>query len=103
MLRCPARDGLFGALQNKAELLQEEEDAPRDESQVCKDFGQSFLRNVAESRAFWEGDDDTGIFPATPWTREREAWRSKERGNWVIKVKVIHKASPDKYATCFSM
>lgn len=85
-----ACDRLFGALQNKAELLQEKEDAPRDESQVCKDFGQSFLWNVAEGRAFWEGDDDTEIFPSAPWTREREPWLSKERGKWVINDKIIH-------------
>ncbi len=46
---------------------QTEEDAPRDESEVCKDFGQSFLWNVTESRAFWEGDDDAGVFPTAPW------------------------------------
>lgn len=40
-----------------------EEDVPRDESEVRKHFGQSFLRNVTESRAFWEGDDDTGVLP----------------------------------------
>ncbi len=45
------------------------EDAPRDESEVCKDFGQSFLWNVTESRAFWESDDDTGVFPTAPWAK----------------------------------
>lgn len=42
------------------------EDTPRDESEVVKDFGQSFLWNVTESRAFGEGDDDAGIFPTAP-------------------------------------
>lgn len=43
---------------------------PRDEGEVRKHFGQSFLWNVTESRALREGDDDAGIFATASLKRK---------------------------------
>lgn len=63
-----------------------EEDVPRDESEVRKHFGQSFLRNVTESRAFWEGDDDTGVLP-TASLEEKKNIKMKKKHYSMHKLK----------------
>lgn len=50
---------------------------PRDEGEVRKHFGQSFLWNVTESRALWEGDDDAGIFPTASLKRKDSYYNEK--------------------------
>lgn len=65
----------FGAVQKqrRGRLRREwgEDVVPRDESEICKHFGQSFLWNVTESRALWEGDDDAGVFATAPLGKKR--------------------------------
>lgn len=56
-----------------------EEDVPRDESEVRKHFGQGFLRNVTESRAFRESDDDTGVLPTASLEEKIKKIRIKKK------------------------
>lgn len=65
----------FGAVQKqrRGRLRREGVDGviPRDEGEVRKHFGQGVLRNVTESRALWEGDDDAGLFATASLWKKR--------------------------------
>lgn len=54
------------------------ENTPRDESEVVKNFGESFLWNVTESWAFWESDDNAGVFPTAPWEAQKQSLSFKD-------------------------
>lgn len=75
----------FGAVQKqrwrRLRRQEVEEVVPRDEGEVRKHFGQSFLWNVTKSRALWKGDDDAGIFPTASLKRKDSMYNKHTRTN----------------------